>query len=105
MIPDSDRAASRTRGRRWDNCVWKSLIMGTIWLAGATLNAKGQSQYLPYPSNQTPQPYYRPATPPSWSYDPYTSGLGPCPQGTPGDLERCRDRMPPTSGQPSYWSR
>ena len=60
---------------------------------------------------QTPpyQPYaYRPyvdtpapALPPSWSYDPYTSGLSACPQWTPGD-PACRDRLQPTYGQPNY---
>lgn len=51
-----------------------------------------------------PAPLYQePATPPSWSYNPYTSGQAPCPQGIPGDLQRCSQKMPPTYGQPNYW--
>lgn len=52
-------------------------------------------------------PYYPPSqqTPQSWSYDPYTSGLGPCPQKSPWDLQPCSKLMPPTYGQPSYWPR
>jgi len=42
-------------------------------------------------------------TPPSWSYDPYTSGQAPCPQRMPGDTLTCQQEMPPTYGQPSYW--
>ena len=47
-------------------------------------------------------PYQRPATPPAWSYDPYTSGLGPCPQKGPWDTQTCSQIMPPTYGQPNY---
>ena len=76
-----------------------ALVSAALLIASSGAVAKAQAISQPYP-------YYQPRpTPPSWSYDPYTSGLGPCPQGTPGDLERCRDRMPPTYGQPSYWPR
>lgn len=68
-------------------------------------------QYPPYPSSygypfvpSVPVHPYVQTTPPSWSYDPYTSGLSPCPQRMPGD-DPCRDTMQPSYGQPSYWPR
>lgn len=75
----------------------KSVLLGTVVLAGTTFAA--QAQYY------TAYPYPGPALqhPPSWSYDPYTSGAAPCPQGIPGDLQTCAQKMPPTYGQPSYW--
>lgn len=51
-----------------------------------------------YPNNPAP------AHPASWSYSPYTSGLGPCPQRDRGD-SRCSERIAPTAGQPNYWVR
>ena len=75
----------------------KAMFLGAICLAGAAVAAKAQPQYPAYPLNPGP------ATPPSWSYDPYTSGSAPCPQRMPGDLTTCRQQMPPTYGQPSYW--
>jgi hypothetical protein len=68
-------------------------------LIGATALAHAQ---VPYPY---PYPYAAPpvqALPPSYSYDPYTSGLSPCPQKTRGDLGKCGDQMPATYGQPDY---
>ena len=66
-------------------------------------------QYPPYPSSygypfvpSVPVQPYVPTMPPSWSFDPYTSGLGPCPQRGPGD-EPCSERIVPSYGQPSYW--
>lgn len=91
----------------------KSVLMGAAFLVGATLASNVQAQYQPYPYYQPysyysyyqPYPYGQiPPTPPSWSYDPYTSGLGPCPQWRPGDLP-CSETMHPTYGQPSYRSR
>lgn len=90
-----------------------SLLMGAAIFVGVSITAKAQTQYVPYP--MPPQiasnPYYQEyaaspmsPTPPSWSFDPYTSGLGPCPQRGPGD-ERCSERIAPSYGQPSYWSR
>jgi hypothetical protein len=76
----------------------KSAAFGTICLVAMTLGANAQSYYPAYQYNQAP-----PRTPPSWSYDPYTSGMAPCPQGHPGDMTTCQQRMPPTYGQPSYW--
>ena len=94
------------------------LVMATFLIGVAPANAQNQ-----WPSYQYPQPpatYYVPylyptlpsvtaypsvpTTPPEWSYDPYTSGLSPCPQRLPGD-EPCRDTMQPSYGQPSYWPR
>jgi|HubBroStandDraft_6_1064221.scaffolds.fasta_scaffold443634_1 hypothetical protein len=71
------------------------VVAGSL-LAPAPVQA--QAQYQAYPSNQVPAP------PPSWSYDPYTSGLAPCPQSSPPDLTRCSEQMPPSNGQPNYWS-
>jgi hypothetical protein len=76
----------------------KSIVMSAAFLVTATLVANAQPQYPNYP-----YPYASMA-PPAWSYDPYTSGLGPCPQRGPGDLP-CWDRIAPTYGQPSYWPR
>jgi hypothetical protein len=61
--------------------------------------AAGAQQYQAPPSQQ------RPATPPSWSYDPYTSGIGPCAQKSPLDIQTYSQIMPPTYGQPNYRSR
>jgi len=67
-----------------------------------------QQQYQAAPQNQAyPNVQYYPYNPPpaaptSWSYNPYTSGLGPCPQRDRGD-DRCSDRITPTAGQPNYW--
>jgi hypothetical protein len=76
----------------------KVILAGALVAVGVTTGAHAQYQYAPAP--------YQPAThPPSWSYDPYTSGLGPCPQKDHRDLAPCSAIMPPTYGQPSYWSR
>jgi hypothetical protein len=81
----------------------KSILLAALFLAGTSLAAMAQ---MPYPA-PTPAPYGvmspAQALPPSWSYDPYTSGQAPCPQGIPGETGHCQDRMPPTYGQPSYW--
>jgi hypothetical protein len=85
----------------------KPLLLAALGLAVTALVAPAQAQYSPYP--YPPAYIYSPpvsparAYPPSWSYDPYTSGQAPCPQGGLGETLRCRDRMPPTYGQPSYW--
>ena len=90
----------------------KSLFGGAVILVGATTAAYAQWQYPtppqyasnPYDQAYQPYPYNPvPATPAWWSYDPYTSGLGPCPQRGPGDTP-CSERMQPSYGQPSYWS-
>jgi hypothetical protein len=73
----------------------KSIFLSAAVLLGATALAQAQ---VPYPYAYTPAP----APPPSYSYDPYTSGLSPCPQYIPGDLGKCGDRIPATYGQPDY---
>ena len=84
----------------------KSMLMSVAVFAGLTV-ADAQAQYPAYPYNQVP------ATPPSWQvpvappaayYDPYTSGLGPCPQRYQADPP-CRETIAPSYGQPSYWPR
>jgi hypothetical protein len=78
----------------------KSVVLAALILGGGSFAA--DAQYVPY---YPPAPVYQaPATPPSWSYDPYTSGQAPCPQGIHGDDQTCAQKMPPTYGQPSYWS-
>jgi len=84
----------------------KTILLAAILLGGSTLAASAQA---PYPA-PGPYPYTRPispaqAYPPSWSYDPYTSGQTSCPQKRPGDTQPCSQMMPPTYGQPSYWPR
>jgi hypothetical protein len=76
-----------------------AMFLAAICCASMIPGAHAQRYYPAYP-------YAQPAaapTPPSWSYDPYTSGAAPCPQGIHGDLQTCQQKMPPTYGQPSYW--
>ena len=86
--------------------MFKSALTGAVLLTAASVAAGAQ----PYPYGQT-YPYAQAnpispaqAAPQSWSYDPYTSGMAPCPQGIHGDLESCGQKMPPTYGQPNYRS-
>jgi hypothetical protein len=85
----------------------KSMLMGVVVFAGLTV-ADAQAQYPAYPYNQVPMTrpasWQAPVAPPSAYYDPYTSGLGPCPQRYPGEPP-CREAISPSYGQPSYWSR
>ena len=90
----------------------KSLLAGIAVLVGTTFAGSTEAQYPQYPYYH-PYAYYpaphasTPAQvlPPSWSYDPYTSGLGPCPQRRNTSDPPCSEQMPPTYGQPSFWSR
>jgi hypothetical protein len=87
-------------------------LMAAAFLIGAAPTAYAQAQYAPPPPTVYTYPFlppitvypYVPTTPPQWSYDPYTSGLGPCPQRFPGDPP-CKETMHPSYGQPSYWPR
>ena len=80
--------------------------MRAVLLAALALVAMAAAAAAQVPYEATPPPAARvPATPPSWSWDPYTSGLGPCVQESWGNSPPCRDFMEPTYGQPSYWSR
>jgi hypothetical protein len=76
----------------------RALLAGVALVATAAA-AAAQVAYQP-PSVTS---YQVPATPPSWSWDPYTSGLGPCVQQNWGNSPPCRDFMEPTYGQPNYW--
>ena len=87
----------------------KSLWMSAALLLGTTAVAYAQPFYQWY--GYQPYGYYQgypfgavAATTPSWSYDPYTSGLTACPQWRRGDPP-CRDTMFPTFGQPDYRAR
>ena len=71
------------------------LLFATVFATSAQAQY-GQPPYQRYPAAQVP------AAPPSWSYDPYTSGLGPCTNWSATDLARCGDLNPPTYGQPTY---
>src|SRR3954447_1365599 len=87
-----------------------------IWAAPADAQYQWPSYQYPPPPATYYVPYAypylpsvtvypsAPTTPPEWSYDPYTSGLGPCPQRLPSD-PHCRETMEPSYGQPSYWAR
>jgi hypothetical protein len=78
----------------------KSVLLVAALLAAAAFAANAQLPYPPYPYPYSyPAP---PAAPPAWSYDPYTSGLGPCPQRRGGEPQ-CRYTVEPTYGQPNYW--
>ena len=76
----------------------KSVLVAAMCLVGTTLAANAQPQYPAYPYNPVPVT----PTPPSWSYDPYTSGLGPCTNWSATDQAKCGDLSPPTYGQPTY---
>ena len=85
----------------------KPVLFGAMILLGASVVADAQTpqpQYAGYPPIQYYPYNVPPATPPSWSYNPYTSGLGPCPERALGD-DRCAERIAPTAGQPNYWVR
>ena len=86
----------------------KSTVAGAIILVGAAMAAGAQPlQPTPYPYAWFFGPYqyaYTSTTPPSWYYNPYTSGLGPCPQRLPGDPP-CSEMISPSYGQPSFWPR
>jgi hypothetical protein len=77
------------------------MFLAAICMAGTMPGADAQPYYPAYLYAQ-PVPAPQPP-PPAWSYDPYTSGAAPCPQGIRGDLLTCQQKMPPTYGQPSYW--
>ena len=77
----------------------KSIVLAAICALGAVFATQAQAQNPVYPSYQVPP------TPQAWSYDPYTSGLTACLQWKPGDLQNCRQQMPPTYGQPNYRAR
>jgi hypothetical protein len=81
----------------------KSIVVAAALLAATTLAAGAQPVSQPYPYYPAPVAAPTPITPQSWSYDPYTSGAAVCPQGIPGELTTCAQRMPPTYGQPNYW--
>ena len=87
--------------------IGKSILVGAALLAGASIVAKAQVQYQAYPNSQVaaaPPAAQAPAVPTSWYYNPYTSGLGPCPQRY-GSEPPCREVFEPSYGQPSYWVR
>jgi hypothetical protein len=95
----------------------KSTFLGAAILVGVTAAAAAQWQYPGYgstpgnygsnPSQYASTPYSEgyqppaPATPPSGSYSPYTSGMSACLNWESGDSS-CRDMERPTSGQPNY---
>jgi hypothetical protein len=79
-----------------------STALGVAVLMATAVAVQAQPAAYPPYTGYPPSAYYHvPAVPPGWNYDPYTSGLGPCPNWTPGDLP-CRERIQPSFGQPSY---
>lgn len=81
----------------------KLLLASATLIAAASTVAEAQMPYPAYPGYVYPYATAPAAAPPSWSYDPYTSGMTNCPQRRAGDLTSCQQQMPPTYGQPSYW--
>jgi hypothetical protein len=81
----------------------KSTLLAMLFLAATAVASAAQAPGYPAPSPVVPAVSPAQAVPPSWSYDPYTSGQTACPQKRPGDTESCAQMMPPTYGQPSYW--
>jgi len=76
------------------------MLAGAVFLLGTVFAANAQ-QYPPYPYPYLYAPVPTPL-PSSWSYNPYTSGLSPCPQRLPSDSTSCAEQMPPSFGQPGY---
>lgn len=76
-------------------------IFGAVLIVAAGVSAMAQ---LPYSPPWWPSPPPTSAAPPAWHYNPYTSGLGPCPNRYPTDPP-CRQTVDPSYGQPSYWAR
>jgi hypothetical protein len=80
----------------------RGTVIGAAVLLATTLAARAQAAPYPAYGYYPPYPYYSaPAAPPSWSYNPYTSGLAACTNWSPGDSP-CRERMQPSFGQPNY---
>lgn len=77
----------------------KLTLAAAACLVATGFAAQAQAPYSGYPTYAYGP---APAAPQSWSYDPYASGLGPCPQRRPGDPP-CSVTFKPTYGQPSYW--
>ena len=101
---DDSRAANARPSSKGETVMQliRCVLAVAVLLATATIAAEAQPIYPPYPYQPYPYPPAA-AAPQSWSYDPYTSGIAPCPQGIHGDLQTCSQKMPPTYGQPSYW--
>lgn len=81
----------------------KSTLAAAICLVATGFAAQAQAPNAAYPGYPSYAAGLAPSAPQSWSYDPYASGLGPCPQRRPGDPP-CSVTFKPTYGQPSYWS-
>jgi len=78
----------------------KPILLGAALLAVMAFGAAAQAPYVPYVQSYPYNP--APNTPPAWSYNPYTSGLGPCVQANRGNSPQCRETLVPTAGQPNY---
>ena len=81
-----------------------SLALLIASMAGGS--AQAQNPGYPYGPVYPPSWYGPPLpAPPAWSWDPYTSGLGVCPQRESPSDPPCSEMLPPTYGQPNYWPR
>jgi hypothetical protein len=85
----------------------KSLPLGLLFLAVMASAAKAETSYPVSPHAYVPphvadQMAAAPAIPPSWYYNPYTSGLSACVQWSPNDPENCRDQKTPSYPWPAY---
>ena len=78
----------------------RSILLTAAMLVGPAVVAQAQT---PYRSQQPYPGYAVPATPQSWSYDPYTNGSTACVQSNWGNLPHCNEFISPTYGQPNYW--
>lgn len=76
--------------------VRKTIFLGAIALVAAAFTGNAQAQYPYYYG-------YPSAPPPSWSYDPYTSGMSACVQWRPSDPDSCARQRTPSYGQPLYY--
>ena len=72
-----------------------ALVLATSRLTSMAHAEYGYPQYDGYVYNRRPVP------PPSWSYDPYTSGIAACPQWSYNDPTECTTLVP-SYGQPGY---
>ena len=84
----------------------KSILLGLLYLGVAASAANAETfpapPYAYAPPPAADQTAAAPAIPPSWYYNPYTSGLTACVQWSPNDPENCRDQRKPSYPQPAY---
>src|SRR5436190_17605011 len=81
----------------------QAVLIAAAFFPVTTFGAGAQAPQWPSAPYVQSYPYNpAPNAPASWSYDPYTSGMGACPQMNRGNSPPCRETLVPTAGQPNY---